>query len=79
MILKLKSCLKQPPTSRGRCVPGAFDLEEDGVGVVGKQEPSDQTEHLRNNKPSTGIKDTSVNAEETITHLKRSVISLKAA
>lgn len=40
-----------PPTSRCRCVlPGAFDLEEDGVGVIGKQNTSDQTKHLRNNK-----------------------------
>lgn len=39
------------PTSRGRCVlPGAFDLEEDGVGVVGKHNTSDQTKHLRNTK-----------------------------
>lgn len=32
-------------------VPGAFDLDEDGVGVVGKQNTSDQTKHLRSNKP----------------------------
>lgn len=45
-------CIKiLPPTSRCRCVlPGAFDLEEDGVGVVCKQNTSDQTKHLRNNK-----------------------------
>lgn len=62
--------LKRPPTSRGRCVSGAFDLEEDGVGVVGKQDPGDQTEHLRNNKQSTGSKDASVNAEENCYTLK---------
>lgn len=51
-------------------MPGAFDLEEDGVGVVGKQDPGDQTEHLRNNKQSTGSKDASVNAEENCYTLK---------
>lgn len=61
---------KHPPTSRGRCVPGAFDLEEDGVGVVGKQDPGEQTEHLRNNKQPKGSKDTSVNAEENYFTLK---------
>lgn len=40
-----------PPTSRCRCVlPGAFNLKEDGVGVVGKENTGDQTKHLRNNK-----------------------------
>lgn len=44
----LKIC---PPTSRCRCVlPGAFDLEEDGVGVVRKQNTGNQTKHLTNNK-----------------------------
>lgn len=39
------------PTGRCRCVlPGAFDLEEDGVGVIRKQNTCDQTKHLRNNK-----------------------------
>lgn len=59
--LKLDGFLKivvLPPTSRGRCVvPGAFDLDEDGVGVVGKQHASDQTKHLRNNKPLNSSKD----------------------
>lgn len=37
-------------------LPGAFDLDEDGVGVVGKQHASDQAYHLRNNKPFNGSK-----------------------
>lgn len=56
-------------------MPGAFDLEEDGVGVVGKQDTGDQTEHLRNNKQSTGSKDASVNAEENCYTLTREEIS----
>lgn len=48
-MINLKKIL--PPTSRCRCVlAGAFDLEEDGVGVVRKQNTGDQTKHLRNNK-----------------------------
>lgn len=38
------------PTGGGwRVLPGALHLQEDGVGVVGKQKTSDQTEDLRRN------------------------------
>lgn len=42
----------------GSCcvLPVALDLQEDGVGVIGKQETSDQAEHLRKRQISFNIR-----------------------
>lgn len=53
LLLHRECFIKHILTGGGCCVlPGALDLQEDGVGVVGKQKPSDQTEYLRNNDNS---------------------------
>lgn len=60
MLLLCKVCfecktkrLSVVPTSGGwHVLPGALDLQEDGVGVVGKEKTSNQTKYLRNNHKS---------------------------
>lgn len=35
-------------------LPGALDLQEDGVSVIGEQQTGDQTENLENNNNNSG-------------------------